>query len=179
MKTRAISLTIKPELCTDCKACELACSFKKEGIYSPALSRIHVIQIYEYGVNVPIVCSNCDQAPCIDSCPSGAIGRLEEGGVVVIDEGLCSACGDCVEVCPYGAVHMPLELEVALMCDLCGGEPFCVESCLYGALKFDGKADQLFSAINVEGLEGQDEARRWSLAETIAHDVSESWKVEA
>ena len=65
------SLTIDVMKCTGCMACELICSYVKENVYSPTLSRIHVMQVYDYGVSVPIVCNNCEEAPCIELLSHG------------------------------------------------------------------------------------------------------------
>lgn len=173
------SLTLEPARCTACMACELACSFTKERAFSPALSRIRVVQVYELGVNVPIVCVNCREAPCIQSCPSEAILRDEALGNVYITPELCSACGECVEACPYGAVHLPPGRDLALMCDLCGGEPACAPSCLYGALRYEGQPDTVYASLAVVPGERSLEDKRWQTASTVAARVREAWEVGA
>lgn len=173
------SLTLETAKCTACMACELACSFTKEGVYSPTLSRIKIVQVYALGVNVPIVCVNCPEAPCVSSCPSEAIVREEALGTVHILQDLCSACGECVEACPYGAVHIPPGTELALMCDLCGGQPACVSSCLYGALRYEGRPDVAYAALDLEP-DGQGiEAKRWRVASAIAARLGEAREVKA
>jgi Fe-S-cluster-containing hydrogenase component 2 len=117
----------------------MACSFTKEGAFAPSLSRIRVVQLHDVGMNVPIVCSNCADAPCIAACPTGAAFRDASVPVVRIDEDACIGCGDCVQACPFGAVDMNEEKGVAVMCDLCGGKPVCVDHCIYGALSFESK----------------------------------------
>lgn len=130
------NLDIDAAKCTACKACELACSHSKEGAFAPSLSRIRVMQIHELGMNVPVVCVNCAQAPCIAACPTGAIYRDGSVPVVRVQEDECIGCAACVSVCPFGAVEMNEDRGVAMMCDLCGGEPVCVSHCIYGALRF-------------------------------------------
>jgi Fe-S-cluster-containing hydrogenase component 2 len=160
-------------------ACELACSFTKEECFAPALSRMTVMQVYELGVNVPIACVNCREAPCIPSCPSEAIVRDEELGAVRILAELCSACGECVEACPYGAVHIPAGGELALMCDLCRGQPACVPACLYGALRYDGQPDAAYAYLELatEGLDLPE--KRWKVAGAVAARVGEAREVAA
>jgi len=173
------SLTLEFARCTACMACELACSFYKEGFFAPAFSRIKVVQVYELGVNVPIVCVNCREAPCIPSCPSEAIVRDGPLGTVRIVAELCSACGECVEACPYGAVHIPAGREVALMCDLCGGQPACVPACLYGALSCAGQADAAYAPLELApgGLDLPE--KRWQVAGAVAARLGEAREVEA
>ncbi len=132
-----LNLQINAAKCTACKACELACSFTKEGAFAPSLARIRVMQLHDLGMNVPVVCVNCAQAPCIPACPTGAVFRDANVPVVRIKEEECIGCGACVEACPFGAVDMNAERAVAVICDLCDGKPVCVDHCMYGALGFD------------------------------------------
>jgi Fe-S-cluster-containing hydrogenase component 2 len=132
-----LNIRINAAKCTACKACELACSFTKEGAFAPALSCIHVMQIHELGMNVPVVCVNCADAPCIAACPTGAAFRDMSVPAVRINEQDCVGCGDCVRACPFGAADMNEEKGVATMCDLCDGMPVCVNHCIYGALGFE------------------------------------------
>ena len=177
MLTEAISLSIRPEMCTFCRACELACSFVKEGVYSPTLSRIQVMHDYTNGVSVPIACVNCAHAPCIEACPSEAIAR-DEQGIVHLDQNLCNACEACVEACPYGAVFMPYGHDVAMMCDLCGGDPACVPSCIYGALRFERQPDMLFSALTLE-QQADAVSKRWAIAKAISERMRKAGEVQA
>ena len=173
------SLTLEPARCTGCMACELACSFTKEGFFSPAFSRIKVLQVYELGVNVPIVCVNCGEAPCIASCPSEAIERGQASGTVSIVAERCSGCGECVEACPYGAVHIPSGSELALMCDLCRGQPACVASCLYGALRYEGQPEAAYASLARDSHGSSLQAKRWRVARALAERVGEAWEAKA
>ncbi len=155
-----LNLSIEPAKCTACRACELACSFAKEGYFSPSLSRIRIIQVHEAGVNVPVVCVNCAQAPCIPACPTGAVYRDRGVPVVRIDEDGCIGCGACIQACPFGAVDRPPGKEVALMCDLCDGQPACAPSCIYGALRFEPRRSPA-------------EVKRWATAGAVAARVRE------
>jgi Fe-S-cluster-containing hydrogenase component 2 len=136
-QSHILNLRINAAKCTACKACELACSFTKEGAFVPSLSRIRVMQVHELGMNVPTVCVNCADAPCIAACPTGAVFRDASVPVVRINEEDCIGCGDCVRACPFGAADMNEEKGVATMCDLCDGKPVCVNHCIYGALGFE------------------------------------------
>ena len=169
-----IALTLDVARCTNCKACELACSFIKEGVFSPALSRIQVVSVHSQGVNVPIFCIHCEEAPCIEACPLDAIRQDEELSVVQIDATLCSICDLCLEACPIGAVQIPNDREAAIMCDLCGGAPVCVEHCIYGALRFESRPDSVFQSIDHSLDSKTTDEKRWRVATTIADVLRES-----
>jgi len=114
--------------CTGCKLCETACSLTKTGTVNPAKSRIRVIVKPHIGVDVPILCYHCEDPPCINACPVGAMHR-DERGVVVIDEEKCIGCKACIMQCPFGAIFFDPDKRVAIKCDLCGGDPMCVKVC--------------------------------------------------
>lgn len=173
------ALTIDPERCTACMACELACSFTKEAVFSPALSRIRVVRVFEAGINVPVACVNCAGAPCMEACPTGAIVRDEPFGIVRVDGDLCNGCGDCTEACPYGAVFIPDGEFTAFMCDLCAGDPACVPLCLYGALTYTRQPDELFSTLEIASQTEAGEARRLAVASQIANQLRDGWEVQA
>jgi carbon-monoxide dehydrogenase iron sulfur subunit len=130
------TLTIDAEKCTSCRACELTCSFVKEGVFAPSLSRIRVVRFMDRGLSVPTVCVNCARPACVEVCPTEAAHIDRSIPVVRIDEDKCIGCGECVKACPFGAADFNEEKGVAYMCDLCDGNPACVNSCIYGALSF-------------------------------------------
>jgi Fe-S-cluster-containing hydrogenase component 2 len=158
MEAPVVNLTIDVHKCTACRACELACSFTKEGVFSPSLSRIRVMQLFDAGLNIPVVCTNCADAPCIPACPRGAIYRDPTVPVVRVNEQQCTGCGECLQACPFGAVDRPAGRKSVIMCDLCDGSPACVKSCVYGALVFLAKPATA-------------EEKRWGWARTIAKRV--------
>ena len=172
------SLTLDVAKCTNCRACELACSFAKEGVYAPALTRIRVVAVFSQGINVPIFCVHCADPACMQVCPLDAIQRDDVSGIVRIDKDLCTACSECVEACPIGALQIPEGHEVASMCDLCAGAPACVDHCMYGALRFDSKPDEVFQRFD-SPLEGETlEETRWRVATTIADTLRTTMEVE-
>ncbi|MBW2130188.1 MAG: aldehyde:ferredoxin oxidoreductase [Deltaproteobacteria bacterium] len=129
-------LVIDPALCTGCRACEMACSYVHEKVYSPSLSRIRVVKLEEAGVDRPIICLRCAKAPCKTACPEEAILQDPLTRVVRVMEERCVGCGLCTEACVNGVLQLHPREGYPLMCDLCGGDPDCVKKCPTGALTF-------------------------------------------
>jgi Fe-S-cluster-containing dehydrogenase component len=131
-----------PRLCRDCRACTLACSLYHEGICQPSLARLAVTKdmaAYEFHI---AICQHCDPPPCLAVCAADAM-RLDDRGVVLIDDEACIRCGACASACPYEAVFHQATEDRYLKCDLCGdrvGGPLCVAICPAGALTLrDGR----------------------------------------
>jgi carbon-monoxide dehydrogenase iron sulfur subunit len=117
--------------CTGCKSCEMVCSLYHFQECNPKLSAIRIIRKERDGLVLclPLVCQHCQQAYCIEACPTGAISKDEQQGIIVIDNEQCNACGACVEACPIGCISTDDATNVAIHCDLCGGHPMCVPAC--------------------------------------------------
>ncbi len=118
--------------CTGCRCCEAACAFHHTGGGGRLLSRIRVVNLYELGVDAPVVCQQCEERYCL-ACPDEAL-TLGALGQVVVSPTLCSECGACSRSCPIGAIES--FDGIAYVCDLCGGQPRCVEACTQGAITF-------------------------------------------
>ncbi|MHA2394395.1 MAG: 4Fe-4S dicluster domain-containing protein [Promethearchaeota archaeon] len=116
--------------CSGCRRCEVACSIHHEGKIWPEASRIRVFMLVP-GVEIPHLCAQCDDAPCIDSCPVNALSVNEETGAILVDE-TCTACSNCIKACPGNIPTIHPTKKIALLCDLCDGDPRCTKVCLEG-----------------------------------------------
>lgn len=122
-------LIINFDKCTGCRLCESICSFVKErSVINPSKARVKVSKNEEKGIDVPVMCINCEEPPCASACPVEAIEKDSTTGVVV-NQDKCNGCMKCVEACPYGAMFFDPEKKVAYNCDLCGGDPACIKIC--------------------------------------------------
>ena len=139
-------LLIDVDKCVGCYACEIACKQEHDLQVGPRWCR--VISIGPRNVHgslhldsVPTICIQCADPACASFCPVGAIGKREDG-IVVIDENACTGCKLCEYGCPYGAIYFDEDKKVAGKCTLClsrirdGLEPSCVQNCIGGALQF-------------------------------------------
>jgi anaerobic dimethyl sulfoxide reductase subunit B (iron-sulfur subunit) len=83
------------------------------------------------------ICRQCKNPKCLAACPEDAM-RLDDRGVVIINDGKCTRCGKCMEACPFDALFYNKTENRYLKCDLCAERnngPLCVELCPVGALR--------------------------------------------
>ncbi len=130
-------ILVREEICSGCRACEVACVAQHEGQFGTATARIHVSKIEHLGLDQPHVCRLCRRAPCVAACPSGALYKDERTGAVLLRADDCIGCSACVDACPFGMAALHPESGMALLCDLCGGDPACVKRCATGAIVYD------------------------------------------
>lgn len=141
-------LIIDVEKCLACKSCEIACALAhsnskvlEEAINESPLPQKRVIVESAEEFAVPLQCRHCEDAPCIEICPTGAIHRQSQEGPVIVSEELCIGCKLCMLICPLGVLQIGSQGRAIIKCDMClerleaGQQPACVESCPTKALK--------------------------------------------
>jgi carbon-monoxide dehydrogenase iron sulfur subunit len=130
-------LVVDHQKCTGCRSCELACSVFHMQASNPGKSAVRIVKETKEGLNVPVICQQCETPACANICPVQAISRDAETGAMVVNDDLCVGCRLCVVACPFGAVTLDRDRLRAIKCDLCGGdEPWCVRFCEPGALTY-------------------------------------------
>ncbi len=123
-----------PQKCNGCGVCELVCSASKDKAFNRRMSRIKVVNI-EPLVDIALACRLCEDPPCVRSCAREALRRVEETGVILVDENKCNGCGWCIEACDYGVITYDPRKKAVVICDLCEGDPLCVKYCVQEALE--------------------------------------------
>ncbi|GAB3060151.1 nitrate reductase subunit beta [Virgibacillus ainsalahensis] len=108
---------------------------------------------------LPRICEHCINAPCVSSCPSGAMYKRDEDGIVLVDQNACRAWRHCVTSCPYKKVYFNWQTNKAEKCTMCyprieNGQPtICSETCV-GRIRYIGvmlyDADKVLEAASVE-----------------------------
>jgi Fe-S-cluster-containing dehydrogenase component len=93
-------------------------------VIGPEWARVRAVRI-EPGLDFPLFCRNCDDAPCIEACPNEALFRTRKG-IVTINNKKCDSSGACIAACPYSAIHLNPDTGKAIKCIQCGE---CVERC--------------------------------------------------
>src|SRR5689334_19089263 len=98
------------------------------------------------------VCKHCQQASCLEVCPTNAIVRTEFD-TVLIQQDVCNGCRDCISACPYGVIGFNEKTGTAQKCTLCydrlqnGMQPACAKACPTESIKF-GYLDDLHKAAD-------------------------------
>ena len=129
-------LTVNAEKCTGCRLCEQVCSVVHEGVSKPAKSRIQVVKWEDEGRYIPMICQQCEDAPCMNVCPVRAISMDKDHGFLAVNHEVCIGCRSCVNICPFGAMNYNRTTHRVFKCDLCGGDPQCVRFCDVKAIDF-------------------------------------------
>lgn len=106
---------------------------------------------------LPRLCEHCLNPACAASCPSGAIYKREEDGIVLIDQEKCRGWRMCVSGCPYKKVYYNWSTGKSEKCTLCypriesGNPTVCSETCV-GRIRYLGvmlyDADKIEEAAN-------------------------------
>lgn len=104
---------------------------------------------------LPTMCQQCENAPCVSVCPTGASYRDDKTNVVLVDKEKCIGCKYCMMACPYGVRSWNKSEQCVEKCTLCGHLtsqdklPACVKSCAAGA-RFYGDLDDPSSDVSKE-----------------------------
>ena len=92
---------------------------------------------------LPRICEHCLNPSCMASCPSGAIYKREEDGIVLVDQDRCRGWRQCITGCPYKKIYFNHKSGKAEKCTMCyprleaGIPTVCAETCV-GRLRYIG-----------------------------------------
>jgi Fe-S-cluster-containing dehydrogenase component/formate-dependent nitrite reductase membrane component NrfD len=124
--------------CIGCHACTVAC--KEEHNIAVGVNRTWVKYI-EKGIYpdtrrhfAVLRCNHCDDAPCIEICPTVALFRRTDG-IVDFDHERCIGCKSCMQACPYDALYIDPDRNTAAKCNFdasridMGYKPACEVVC--------------------------------------------------
>jgi Fe-S-cluster-containing dehydrogenase component len=152
------AMVLNLDRCIGCYNCQIACKDEHVGndfppvaksqpafghfwmaieevqrVISPSHIRVHYI---------PVMCQQCQEAPCIAAAQNGAVYRRTDG-IVIIDPVKAAGQEQLVGSCPYGAIYWNEEQKIAQKCTFCAHllddgwkEPRCVQTCPTACLNF-------------------------------------------
>ncbi|MDQ0215494.1 nitrate reductase beta subunit [Oikeobacillus pervagus] len=92
---------------------------------------------------LPRICEHCINPSCLASCPSGAIYKRDEDGIVLVDQNACRSWRFCMTGCPYKKVYFNWKTHKAEKCTFCfprieaGMPTVCSETCV-GRIRYIG-----------------------------------------
>lgn len=140
--------------CTGCKTCVIACheyydlpldiTFRK--VYDIEGGTWSYVPEGDYYANscfvyhLSLSCNHCTDPACVKVCPTTAMHKDVEDGIVKVDHSKCIGCGYCTLACPYNAPTVDKEAGYAVKCEGCyqrlaeNKDPICVSSCPLRAL---------------------------------------------
>jgi protein NrfC len=152
--------------CIACGACIIACAGtnapemmhreeKGRKFLASNIRRIEGVTPQGRPQMMLVQCQHCENAPCVNNCPFGALYYCDDG-LVRLDPRRCVGCGYCITSCPYNVrwIHPDSGLPKKCMGDGClelvgqGLRPACVQSCPVRARDF-GDLNDPESSVSV------------------------------
>jgi nitrate reductase beta subunit len=113
---------------------------------------------------LPRLCEHCLNPSCISVCPSGAIYKRDEDGIVLVDQNRCRGWRMCISACPYKKIYYNWHSGKSEKCIFCypriesGQTTICSETCV-GRIRYIGvilydleKIKEIASNKNIEDL---------------------------
>ena len=105
---KKFAMVINLNNCVGCAACDIACKSENNVPENFHWSN-HLIETsgtfpdvrYRY---IPVLCNHCDNAPCVEVCPTNAMHK-DANGMTLHDADMCIGCQACALACPYEAIY--------------------------------------------------------------------------
>lgn len=149
--------------CIGCHACSVACKTEHSIPLGGFRTRVRYLERPDRPTIafLPLLCMQCQDAPCLDACPTEAIQR-DDDGRVQIDKDRCCGNKACIAACPYQAIYIDQDTGLADKCDFCthrtevGLDPACAAACPTEALRFgdlDDAGDPVARYAEARGAE--------------------------
>jgi Fe-S-cluster-containing dehydrogenase component/formate-dependent nitrite reductase membrane component NrfD len=142
--------------CIGCHACTIACKAEHQ---IPVGTHRCWVKTVEKGTFpdtrrffFPVLCNQCEHAPCVRICPTRALFRRRDG-IVDLHGDSCIGCRACMEACPYDQLFIDPNTRTAEKCNFCANRvenqllPSCVSVCPTECRIF-GDLDDAASAVS-------------------------------
>lgn len=169
---KQLGFCIEQNMCMGCKACQVACKDRANLDLGQLFRAVTEVEgggfsevgdalnndVYSYWTTLS--CNHCDNPVCVDACPTGAMYKRKDDGIVLVNKEVCIGCGACQAACPYDAPVLIEKEKKMGKCDFCvdlviqGNNPICVGACPVRAIHF-GEIGELRSKYGmVDTLDG-------------------------
>ncbi|MBP2652031.1 MAG: dimethylsulfoxide reductase, chain [Firmicutes bacterium] len=165
---KQLAFYFEQQHCVGCMTCQVACKDKNNLAAGQCFRKVKEVaggsytsqgaglvpHIYAFWLSVS--CNHCAKPVCAANCPTGALEKRGEDGIVIVDQEKCSGCQQCIKTCPYDALaYNPLTGKVG-KCDFCrdllaaGKQPVCVAACPMRALDYGllEELQQKYGSVN-------------------------------
>ncbi|MBI3968980.1 MAG: polysulfide reductase NrfD [Chloroflexi bacterium] len=129
---------INQRSCIGCHACTVACKTENGVPLGSFRTWVKYVEKGEFPNTrrhfAVLRCNHCDDAPCVEICPTVALFKRDDG-IVDFDNDRCIGCKACMQACPYDALYLDPNTHTAAKCHYCahridvGLEPACVIVC--------------------------------------------------
>jgi Fe-S-cluster-containing dehydrogenase component len=160
--------------CVDCRACVIQCkdeyALNDYLPYSAGMTfrgqkwiRIETLERGKFPKpkwsSIPVLCMQCDNAPCVTAAKDGAVYKRPDG-IVIIDPVKSKGQKQLVNSCPYGLIHYNDEKDIPQKCTFCihrlekGLVPRCVQACPGNAIKIGDWGQLLGAGSSLAGAAG-------------------------
>ncbi len=168
-----VAMLIDESICMGCRGCQVACkqwndlpgeqttqrgSYENPADLSPSTwTRVKYTELGE-GEDLQWLfltqgCFHCAEPACVAVCPTSALKRDPDLGIVTVERELCNGCGYCTQFCPFGIPRLDADLlsgqGKATKCTFCqdritnGLPPACAKTCPSGAFAFGDRGTML------------------------------------
>jgi tetrathionate reductase subunit B len=117
------SMVIRQDRCIDCERCMEACvstnHVPEYGWRTRILQKEAPKAVGQKREFIPILCNQCNNPPCVRTCPTKATFKNQTNGIVMMNDKKCIGCKSCMIACPYDARYFNEEKGAIDKCDFC------------------------------------------------------------
>ncbi|MEX2270763.1 MAG: NrfD/PsrC family molybdoenzyme membrane anchor subunit [Vicinamibacterales bacterium] len=124
--------------CIGCHACSIACKAEHEIPVGVHRCWVKTVEKGSFPDTTrfffPVLCNQCDDAPCVTICPTNTLFKRRDG-IVDFNGDSCIGCRACMAACPYDQLFIDPNTHTAEKCNFCANrvenklQPACVSVC--------------------------------------------------